>query len=137
MTLLAKLEVFLGKLNLDLPSLIVAVENVAHEMNSALANSSSLENYLRPSEQSGDRDTLEATAKPNVFQKPNISFTADNLGDYLKVEYDFSTHPDDRSKNKKLFALKKRQPVDRHRTNENTEYLGDSQYGKATQFKRL
>lgn len=102
-----KIGSFLGKLNLDLPSLNVAVENVAHEMTSALANSSSLLNYIRPPEQSGEHATQEVTNNPYVFQRPNIPFTADNLGDYLKVEHDFSTHPDDRSKNKKLFAVKK------------------------------
>lgn len=101
-----KIGSFLGKLNVDLPSLNVAVENVAHEMTSALANSCSLSNYIRPPEESEEHDTREATT-PYVFQRPNTPFTSDNLGDYLKVEYDFSTHPDDRSKNKKLFAVKK------------------------------
>ena len=102
-----KIGSFLGKLNLDLPSLNVAVENVAHEMTSALANSFSLLNHIRPPEKSGEHATQEATNNPYVFQRPNIPFTADNLGDYLKVEHDFSTHPDDKSKNKKLFAVKK------------------------------
>lgn len=99
-----KIGNLLGTLNIELASLKTAVENVAHEMMSTMVSGFSSANYAHVSEKGNQQGQ---TANPYIFQRPNIAFTSDNLGDFLKVEFGFSTHPDDRGKNKKLFAVKK------------------------------
>lgn len=102
-----KVGTLLGRLNIESDSLNTAVSNVSAEMMSVTSNSTALLNYTGEPKLTNKKSTDENRLNPYIFQRPDVPYTSDSLGDYLKVEFGFSTHPDDRGKNTKLFALKK------------------------------
>ncbi|QPG05735.1 hypothetical protein IT774_00095 [Salinimonas marina] len=103
-----KLGNLLGKLNIEFNSLKTAVSNVSANIMAATGNSSVLLNYKEiPAHADQKESAKEYYANQYIFQRPDVPYTSDNLGEYLKVEYGFKTHPDDKGKNKKLFAVKK------------------------------
>ena len=104
----ARIGKLLNQLNLKTEGLRRALEQVSSSLKTEFLYSGVLENF-QASAQSETKHENEEQSKEFIFSRPDVPFTSDTLGDYLKVEHGFSQHPDDRRKNKKLFAVKKGQ----------------------------
>lgn len=98
---------FISKLHIKTDSLKKAISQVSEDLQSGMEFLSIELNNLTENSDSASSSDDRLKEAAYIFARPDVAYTPDHLGDYLKVEFGFSNHPDDRGKNQKMFAVQK------------------------------